>query len=135
MEDVFAAPDGGRPLSADYTNANMQNGFFEGYTKNIDVTNLFFSNVHGEITHAATSYPGSWQDNKPAQVSGPMTTKLLYENAPTALAILRDRAFVASTKATNGKIVRSQRSTESKNVPERLFLGAIDTVLQNGDAQ
>ena len=53
LKGVFAVSDGGRMRCADYTDTNLHNAYFEGYTQNMEVTNLFVGNFFGEIVHAA----------------------------------------------------------------------------------
>ncbi|CDF40129.1 unnamed protein product [Chondrus crispus] len=59
LQGVFAVTDGGRMACADFTNANLQNAYFEGYTQAVEVTNLFVFNFFRELIHAAVNYPGS----------------------------------------------------------------------------
>lgn len=44
LKGVFAVTNGGRMLCADYTNIDIQNAYFEGFTRNMEVTNLFVWN-------------------------------------------------------------------------------------------
>ena len=56
---VFAITDGARRPCAEYTDVDLQNAYFEGYTQCVEVTNLFVWNFYGELIHAAVNFPGS----------------------------------------------------------------------------
>ena len=68
LRGVFAITDGGRMPCADYTDLDLKNAYFEGFTQNVEDTNLFVWNFFGEIIHAAINYLGSWHDTKLAGV-------------------------------------------------------------------
>lgn len=76
----------------------MQNAYFEGYTQNVEVTNLFVRNVFGEIIHAAINFPRSWHDSKLANVSGLIYPNLSDEYTPSGYAILGDSALFVILK-------------------------------------
>ncbi len=130
LEGIFAVTDGGRFKCADYTDPDLQNAYFEGYTQNVEVTNLFVWNFKGEIIHAAVNYPGSWHDNRLASASGLIFPKLSDECTPPGYAVLGDSAFAASTKVTNGKIVRGRKTNENNGIPESVTMAIIDELLQ-----
>ena len=130
LKGVFAVTDGGRMPCADYTDTNLQNAYFEGYTQNVEVTNLFVWNFFGEIVHAAVNYPGSWHDTKLAGVSGLYDPKLSDEITPPGFAILGDSAFVNNTNTTHGKVLRGRKTNETNNTPESAALAAVDVILQ-----
>lgn len=97
--------DRGRMVCADYTDPNLQNAYFEGFTQNIEVTNLFVWIFHGELIHTAVHFPGSWHDSKLSGASGLYYPKLSNEMTPPGFAILRDSAFVNNTSTSNGKVL------------------------------
>ena len=47
LKGIFAVTDGARMPSAKYTNSNIQNAFFEGFTQGTEVTNLLVWNFKG----------------------------------------------------------------------------------------
>ncbi len=69
-------------LCADYTDVDTQNAYYEGYTQNVEVTNLFVWNLFGEIIHAGLNFPSSWHDSKIAFLSGLISKKLSKEKTP-----------------------------------------------------
>ena len=129
LQGVFAITDGGRMPCADDTDIDLQNAYFEGFTQNVEVTNLFVWNFFGEIIHAAVNYPGSWHDKKLAGMSGLYFAKLSDEMAPPGMAILGDSAFVNTTKATNGKLLRGRKSNEVNDIPKSAAPAAFDLLL------
>lgn len=52
------------------------------------------------------------------------------EKTPPGMAILADSAFVTSTKATNGKLMKARKTNETQDLPKSVPLSAIDVVLQ-----
>ena len=64
LHGLLAVTDVERMLCADFIDPELQNAYFEGFTQNIEVTNLFAWNVHGELIHAAINFPGTWHDSK-----------------------------------------------------------------------
>ena len=130
LKGVFAVTDGGRMPCADYTEPNLQNAYYEGFTQSVEVTNLFVWNFYGEIIHAGVNFPGSWHDTKLAGASGLYYPKLSYEMTPPGYAILGDSAFVNNTTATNGKVLRGRKSNETREIPESAALAAVDALLQ-----
>ena len=129
LQGVFGITDGGRMPCADYTDLDLQNAHFEGFTQNVEVTNLFLWSFFGEIIQAAVNYPGSWQDTKLAGMSGLYFPKLSDEMPPPGMAILGDSAFVNTTKATNGKVLRSRKSNEVNDIPKSAELASVDLML------
>ena len=113
LKGVFAVPDGGRMPCADYTDTNLQNAYFEGFTQGVEVTNLFVWNFYGEIVHAGVNFPGSWHDTKLAGASGLYYPTLSDELTPPGYAILGDSAFVNHTSVTNGKVLRGRKTNET----------------------
>ena len=68
LRAIFAVVDGGQIPWANNRNLYMKNKYYEGYTRSVEVTNLFVFNVFGEIIHARIKFPGSWNDNKLASM-------------------------------------------------------------------
>lgn len=130
LDGIFAVVDGGRIPCAEYTDKDLQNAYYEGYTQSVEVTNLFVWNFKGEIIHAGVNFPGSWHDSKLAYASGLIYPKLSDRMTPPGFAILGDSAFAVERKVSDGKIVRSRKSNERAFIPESLELAAIDTILQ-----
>lgn len=44
---------------AEYSDSNIQNAYFEGFTQGTEETNLLVRNFASEIIHAGIKYPGS----------------------------------------------------------------------------
>lgn len=130
MKGEFAVTDGGRMPCADYTDPNMQNAYFEGFTQGVEATNLFVWNVFGELIHAAVNFPGSWHDTKLAGASGLYFPKLSDEMTPPGYAILGDSAFVNNTQTTHGKVIRGRKTNETSDIPESAALAAVDIIMQ-----
>jgi len=118
LKSVFAVTDGGRMACADYTDPDLQNAYFEGFTQNVEVTNLFVWDFRGEIIHAALNFPGSWHDTKLAGVSGLYYPKLSDELTPPGFAIHGDSALVKNTTITNGKVLRGRKTNENSDILE-----------------
>lgn len=93
---------------AHYLYKDLHNAYYEGYTGNVDVTNLFVWNFFGELKHASINYQGIWHDSKLARASGIISPKLSNET-PEVFAILGDSAFAVDYRTVNGKIVRGGR--------------------------
>ena len=117
LKGVFGVTDGGRMPCAVFSDPNMQNAYFEGFTQSVEVTNLFVFNFFGEIIHAAVNYPGSWHDTKLATVSGLYYPKLSDDMTPPGMAILGDSAIVNNSRITNGKIIRGRKAGERWDIP------------------
>ena len=90
--------DGARMPCAKYTNPNIQNAFFEGFTPGTEVTNLLVWNFKGEIIHAGINYPGSWHDSKDAAFSKLYVRLMNPDKLPPGCAILVDSAFPRTGK-------------------------------------
>lgn len=127
LQKIFGVLDGGRLPCADYTDSDVQNAFYEGYTTSVEVTNLFAFNFKGELIHAAVNFPGSYHDSRLANNSG-LINPLLQEKTPRGYAILCDSAFTAS-KEVEGKIVRGRKVNERCDVMSE-EMAAIDIILQ-----
>lgn len=131
LPNVFAVMDGGRLLCADYINTDIQNAYYEGYTGNVEVTNLLVYSFDGCLIHAALNFPGSWHDSRLANQSGLMNDLLSDEKTPVGMAILCDSAFMAATAKTGGKIIRARKVTERSEIPCSELMSAIDDILQS----
>ena len=131
MAGIFAVVDGARTPCADFTDADLQNAYWEGYTQSVEVTNLFVWNFSGEIIHAVINYPGSWHDSRVAASSG-LYTPRLTELAPAGLVILGDSAFPKANGDLRGKIMRARKANEhdSEVVPQCSYLAAIDVLIE-----
>lgn len=44
--------------SADYTDLELQNAYYEGYMQCVEVTNLFVFSFHGVVIHTGINYAG-----------------------------------------------------------------------------
>ncbi len=130
LTGVFAITDGARMPCAEYTDIDLQNAYFEGYTQCAEVTNLFVWNFYGEIIHAAVKFARGWHDIRPASASGLCLPKLSDQNTPPGFAVLGDSAFINTTSTTGGKVVRGRKSNETNDVPESPESFAIDIILQ-----
>lgn len=130
LKGVFAIMDGGRLPCADYCDPDTQNAYYEGYTTNIEVTNLLVFDFFGQIIHAGVNFPGSWHDARVAIQSGLYYPKLSNEFTPNGFAILCDSAFTVDAKSTDGKIVRAKKTNETKELCSSWELSAVELVLQ-----
>lgn len=130
MRGIFGVVDGGRLPCADYDNSDLQNAYYEGYTGNVEVTNLLVFNFFGEVIHAAVNYPGSWHDSKLASVSGLIFPKLGDDMTPPGFAILGDSAFVCDLRVAHGKVVRARKANEVRDIPTSAALAAVDIIMQ-----
>lgn len=64
LRKIFAVVDGWRfPCSQIRRSICSKNEYYEGYTANVDVSNLFFFNFYGELIHAAVKFQGSWHES------------------------------------------------------------------------
>jgi len=118
LKGIFGITDGGGTPCADYTDLNLQNAYFEGFSQGVEMTNLSVFNFFGELIHAAVNYPGSWYDTKLATASGLYFPKLSDSVTPPGMAILGDSVFVNRTRAANGKIIRVRKANEVSDIPE-----------------
>lgn len=115
-------------LCADYIDEDTQNAFYEGFTQNVEVTNLFVFNIFGELIHDGVNYPGNWHDTKLALVYG--LYQKLTEHTPAGLAILADTAFVNDPRKTRGRLIRSRRVNETNDIPAAAAVAAVDILQQ-----
>lgn len=103
LRGVFGVVDGGTLPCADDDDVEVQNSYYEGYTGNVEETNILVFNSAGEVTHAGVNFPGSWHDSREARVSGLWYPKLGDEMTPPGNALLGDSAFVASLNEGGGR--------------------------------
>lgn len=75
-----------------YSEPDLQNAYFEGFTQAVEVTNLFVRDFNEEIIHPGINYPGSCHDSKLAFASV-LYHPLLTERTPAGFAVLVDSAF------------------------------------------
>lgn len=59
LRSIFVITDSGRLPCSDYSYLDMQTSYYEGYTGELEVTNLFVINFFGGIIHAAVHISGS----------------------------------------------------------------------------
>ena len=59
LNGVFGVVDAARLLCADYTEAMIQNSYYQCCTCSVEITDLFVFNFKGEIIFAALNFPGS----------------------------------------------------------------------------
>lgn len=104
---VFAVMDGSRLPCAECVDGGLQNAYFQGYTGNVDVTNLLVLNFMGDLIFAGINFPGSRHDNNVPSQSGLPYPFLSDTHTPLGRAILCDTAFTVDIGALNGKIIRA----------------------------
>lgn len=73
-----------------YGNTDLQNPYYEGYTQQEEVTNLFVFSSFGKIVHAATNYTGSSHDTICRGISVLYLDKLSDEHIPRGMLVLGD---------------------------------------------
>lgn len=130
LPDVFCVIHGGRMPCADYEDKDLQNAFYEGYTGNLEVTNIFVFNFRGEIIHSGVKFPGSWHGSKVVLESCLLIYKLSDERTPRGKAILGDSDFIINSRVVHGKITRGRKSTETIDIPMFPLLAAVEAILQ-----
>lgn len=106
--------DGGRIPCADFTDLLMQNAYYDGYTGNLEVTNLFVFNLMGEVIHAAVNFPGSLHDSRMVNASKLLHEFLQDHKTPPGYAVICDSAFTIDLKATKGKLVRGRKKMKPR---------------------
>jgi len=130
LKGVFCVTNGGRMPCADYTDADLQNAFFEGYT----TRSRGYESVRLELLRRAHSCICQL----PWQLARKQTSRCLWSLLCQAqrrgdspwVCILGNSAFVNNRSATNGKLLRSRKANKSSDVPEAAALAAVDFVLQ-----
>lgn len=80
LKGVFSVMDGAHFRNADYTNLDIQNGFYDGYSSDVEITNLLVFDFNGCLIHCGLNYPGSWNDSKISYLCGMMEVALSDEN-------------------------------------------------------
>jgi len=126
LQGTFGISDGGRMPCAIYTNPDLQNAYFEGFTQAVEVSNLFVWNFQGEIIHAAINFPGTFHDSRIASLSGLYYPKLSDKYTPPGYAILADSAYLKDDIAVQGKVIRARKANERTGIPQSSFLAAVD---------
>lgn len=116
LKAMFGVTDGRRMPCATFTEVNLQNNYFETFTKGVEVTNLFVFSFLGELRHAAVNHTGSWNDTTLAKAFGLYYKKLDDEYNYQGSAILDESAFVNNKKVPNGKILRGIKTNESQDI-------------------
>lgn len=115
-----------------YTNPDLQNVYWEGFTQENEVTNLFVWNLFGECIHAAVNFPGSWHDSKIVEASG-LYSPRLTRDTPSGFEVLCDSAFPSYGTSLQGKVVRARKANElgpSSDVSKSFYLSAVDTLFE-----
>lgn len=107
-----------------------QNAYYEGYTGNVDVTNLLLYKFFDELILVAVKYSGSWHDIKLASQYGLLHPKLSDELTPPGYATLEDRSFVVDCIVVGGKFARARKGNKTAFIPESVALAAVDIFLQ-----
>lgn len=93
LRGVFGMFDGGRMPCAAYVEVNTQDGFFEGFTQGVELTNILVWNFHGEIIFGALNFPGSCHVSKVASSSG-LYHPRLSQDIKTGLRYLETVPFL-----------------------------------------
>ena len=122
--------DSGRIKCADYVFKDVQNAFNEGYTTNVQVTNLFVFDSHGCLIRAALNYPGRYHDWRLYNMFGLMYPKLRDERAPPGYTIACDSAFIVRNSTVSGKLVRARKRSDCGCRTSSWEAQAVDLVLQ-----
>lgn len=128
LKNIFTIMDGGRILCASHTILDVRNAFWEGFTQNHEVTNLFVWNFYGEIIFCALNFPGSRYDSRLVMDSG-FYRPLITDRTPLGFAILADGAFPKSAADLEDKIVRARKANESSPF-SCTYLKAVDILLE-----
>lgn len=122
IRGFFAAMDGGRLPCADYTEGDVQNAYYKGYTISVEVTNFLVYDFHGAIIHAGFNLPCSWHDARLANWSGLTYQKLSDDMTLPGFAILCDTTFKVDVKGTMRLVVRARETNKTVNIPESFEL-------------
>lgn len=117
MKGNFDVVNGDRLPCSDYDDADVQNAYYEGYTSNLVVTNLFVFNFFVEVIHAGIKFPGSWHDTKMASASGLLDPNLGDAIPPLWNSINGDSAFSCTLGAGVAKSSASERRTKHETYP------------------
>lgn len=89
-------------------------------------------NLAGELIHAGTNYPGSWNDSKIAAVSG-LYCPLLEQRTLAGYAIIGDSTFPQGGGVLGGKLLGARKANEHgarSGAPRSMWLSTIDILLQ-----
>lgn len=101
---------------------SLQDTYWEGFTQENEVTNLFVWNFRRELIHAAVNFPESWHDSS-------LYRPELHSKTPVGLALLADSAFPRIGGSMQGKILRARKMNEHgprSGVPQSAWLSAVD---------
>lgn len=115
-----------------YTDPDIQNAHWEGFTQANEVSNLLVWNFHSELIFAALNSPGSWHDSRIAAESG-FYGNMLMRHTPTGMTVLADSAFPRLPSSLEGKTMRSRKMNEhgeAIGVPSSVWLAAMDALLE-----
>lgn len=85
--------------------------------------------LDGFIIHAVLNYPGSWNDRRVTNDCRLIKDHIMEKNATKGMDIICDSSFVVKTLQSNGKIVRSRKSTEIAGIPQSESLAILTQVL------
>lgn len=115
---------------ADYYDSDIHNAYYQGYTGNVEVSNLFVFNIFREVIHTGVNFSGRKHGIKLASTSGFVYPKLGEEITPAGNYILGDSPLLSSLGVASGKIVRARKSNETKDITSYTTLVEIGLVLQ-----
>ena len=130
LKGIFAVMDGARIPCADYIDADIQNGYYEGFTCSVQVTNLLVFSFDGCLIHKGLNFPGAYHDSRVAKECGLIENALDDTLTPPGKAILCDTAFHIRTEFTNGKVVRAKKNNERSEILQSEALQFIEYVMQ-----
>lgn len=117
-------------LCAYVTNPDFQNSYFEVFTQELEVTNLFVWKFKGELVHAQINFLCSWHDSRLAASSGLYYLKISDYVAPPGYSIFWDSAFIKEIKGGHSKFVRARKQNEKDDNLGAEELDAIDLLLE-----
>lgn len=106
--------------------------YYEGYTCNVKVTNLFDINFFGNIIHAGVNFSSRWHESKLVSLSALLHPKLGDDMTPPGYAILGYSAFVSDWGVAVGNFVLDQKTNDTKDIPLSASPAAIDMLMQRG---
>eukprot|EP00171_Calliarthron_tuberculosum_P017290 IDg17290t1 len=98
-------------LCVKYSEPDIQNAYWEGFTQAAEITNLFVWDFRGLIIHAAVNYAGIWHDSRVTAQTG-LYYPLLASRTPAGYALLAYSAFPRAAKTLEGKTIRGRKMNE-----------------------
>lgn len=113
-----------------YTDVDMKNELYEGFTENVELKNLLVFNFFGEIINSGVQFTGRCRDIKVASISGLLYPKLDDGMTPPNCEIMGDSDFVCKMRASGGKVVRARKFNKTGDLPTSAALTAIDLIMQ-----